>query len=80
MNTTVDHQGVPNSQLVKENALVAKAYSTSPAEQNSIDLAWNLFMDPAHATLRSVICPTAKEFARFRQLVVNAVMVSIHMY
>ena len=73
----MDHQGVPNSQLVRENSLMASAYGTSPAEQNSIDLAWTLLMEDQFQNLRRAICPTATNFARFRQLIVNAVMVSI---
>ena len=65
---------MPNNQLVKEKALVAAAYSTSPAEQNSIDLAWTLFMEDQFQNLRRTICPTHTDFARFRQLIVNAVM------
>jgi class 3 adenylate cyclase len=37
----VDHTGVPNSQLVKEDAHIASLYKNkSIAEQNSLDLAW----------------------------------------
>ena len=40
-----DHSGVPNAQLVKEQSNIADRYhNKSPAEQNSIDLAWNLLM------------------------------------
>ena len=39
----VDHPGVPNTQLIKENAKVAGFYrNKSVAEQNSVDLAWDL--------------------------------------
>ena len=70
----VDHQGVPNTQLVKEKAPVALVYQTSPAEQNSIELAWSLFMDDEMNDMRNAICGTPDEFSRFRQLVVNAVL------
>jgi 3'5'-cyclic nucleotide phosphodiesterase len=37
----VDHYGVPNAQLVKEQATIATLYKNrSVAEQNSVDLAW----------------------------------------
>lgn len=37
----VDHTGVPNATLVKENAKIAELYKQkSVAEQNSVDLAW----------------------------------------
>ena len=41
----VDHTGVPNGQLVKEEAHVASLYNNkSVAEQNSLDLAFELLM------------------------------------
>lgn len=69
----VDHQGVPNSQLVKENTSQAAVYGgKSVAEQNSVDLAWELLMHDSFADLRRVIYTTQNEFERFRQLVVNS--------
>ena len=71
----VDHVGVPNSQLVKEKAHVATVYrNKSVAEQNSVDLAWDLLMDHNYEELRRCIYSNENEFKRFRQLVVNAVM------
>lgn len=71
----VDHAGIPNSQLVNENSELASRYNCkSVAEQNSIDLAWELLMKEEYSDLRCTICGTNAEFARFRQLVVNAVM------
>jgi hypothetical protein len=71
----VDHPGVPNAQLVKENAAIASAYAgKSVAEQNSVDLAWDLFMDERFIDLRHALCSTDEEMRRFRQLVVNSVM------
>ena len=71
----LDHPGVPNSQLVKENKALAATYqSRSVAEQNSFDLAWNLLMQDQFQKLRETICPTKKELQRFRGLVINAVM------
>jgi class 3 adenylate cyclase len=71
----VDHQGVPNTQLVKEKAPVAVHYKgKSIAEQNSVDIAWNLLMEPGYDALRNAICPTGQELLRFRKLVVNSVM------
>eukprot|EP00980_Cylindrotheca_fusiformis_P021248 scaffold8174_cov58-Cylindrotheca_fusiformis.AAC.1 len=40
----VDHPGVPNSQLVKENTRIAEIYTKSIAEQNSVELAWEMLM------------------------------------
>merc|ERR1712157_548921 len=71
----VDHTGVPNTQLVKEKASVALFYNNkSVAEQNSVDLAWELLFDDAFQDLRETIAPTPSEMTRFRQLVVNSVM------
>jgi class 3 adenylate cyclase len=71
----VDHPGVPNAQLVKEKVNIATAYhGKSVAEQNSVDLAWNLFMDEQFSDLRRTLCSTDEEMRRFRQLVVNTVM------
>jgi hypothetical protein len=71
----VDHPGVPNSQLVKEGADIATTYrNQSVAEQNSVDLAWGLLMEPAYVDLRQCIYTSQSELDRFRQLVVNTVM------
>lgn len=71
----VDHTGVPNTQLVKENAEIAAMYKgKSVAEQNSIDLAWDLLMDSDYTALRRTIYATEYEQRRFRNIVVNSVM------
>jgi class 3 adenylate cyclase len=71
----VDHCGVPNSQLVKENTTTALRYhNRSVAEQHSIAVAWSLLMQPCYRELRECIYRTETEFDRFRQLVVNSVM------
>merc|ERR1712113_740230 len=71
----VDHQGVPNTVLVEEEADVAKKYKNrSVAEQNSVDIAWSLFLEPQFRLLREAICPTDEELQRFRQLIVSLVM------
>jgi hypothetical protein len=71
----VDHAGVPNSQLCIENKALADVYSgKSVAEQNSLDLSWDLLMDDQYAVLRAAIYTTEVERQRFRGLVVNSVM------
>ena len=71
----VDHTGVPNSQLIKEQASIASVYKNkSVAEQNSIDIAWDLLMQDSFTDLRRTIYQTEAEFKRFRQLLVNAVL------
>ena len=45
----VDHAGVSNYQLIQEKATIAQIYQNkSVAEQNSVDLAWDLLMDPSY--------------------------------
>lgn len=46
----------------------------SIAEQNSVDLAWDLLHDPMYKDLRNCIASNKEERQRFRQLVVNSVM------
>jgi 3'5'-cyclic nucleotide phosphodiesterase len=71
----VDHTGVSNGQLAKENPELASLYrNKSIAEQNSVDLAWDLFLDPMYRDLQECIASDASERMRFRQLVVNSVM------
>jgi hypothetical protein len=70
-----DHSGVPNATLVMEGTEIAKQYQNkSVAEQNSVDLCWNLLMDSDYTELRKTIYQTDAELKRFRQLVVNSVM------
>ncbi|KAL3937168.1 MAG: hypothetical protein SGBAC_007652 [Bacillariaceae sp.] len=71
----IDHPGVPNSQLVKEHTRNAQIYKNkSVAEQNSVDLAWEIFNQDEYKDLRACIYQTEEELRRFRQLVVNTVM------
>ena len=71
----IDHPGVPNTQLIKENATLSAVYKNkSVAEQNSVSLFWGLFLDRQYNELRAAICSTEAEMRRFRQLVVNSVM------
>lgn len=71
----VDHTGVPNGQLAKENPDMAIVYrNQSVAEQNSVDLAWELFMDPRYKELQDCIAANDEERKRFRQLVINSVL------
>jgi len=71
----VDHTGVPNTQLLRENPeLAAKYKERSIAEQNSVDVAWSLLMEDEFQNLRQAIYRDAGEQQRFRQLVVNSVM------
>ena len=71
----VDHTGVPNSRLCAESPQMAAVYKQkSVAEQNSLDLAWDMLQDDSFQELRSAIYTTPEEQQRFRQLVVNSVL------
>ena len=65
-----------NGQLVKEGVPIAEKYKgKSVAEQNSVDLCWDLLMDKEeYGELQKVLFRDKKEYDRFRQIVVNVVM------
>ncbi|CAJ1948357.1 unnamed protein product [Cylindrotheca closterium] len=71
----VDHSGLPNAQLVKDQKPVAIRFNNkSVAEQNSTHIGWELLMDKRFERLRKCIYQTNTERKRFRQLVINSVM------
>ena len=71
----VDHQGVSNVQLAKEQPELAEYYrNKSVAEQNSLDIAWDLLMADRFKKMRKYIFETQAELLRFRQLIVNMVL------
>lgn len=71
----VDHVGVPNFILMNENLELGRKYKNkSVAEQNSVDLAWALLMEPRFLELRKCIYHDVSELSRFRQLVVNTLL------
>lgn len=66
---------MPNAQLTKEKSIISDSYKgKSVAEQNSIEIAWNLLMEPCYKALREVLFTTAEEVSRFRRLVVIFVL------
>jgi class 3 adenylate cyclase len=70
----VDHMGVPNFQVAKEAPGIGEKYKhQSIAEQNSIDIAWQLLMEPKYKALQGFIFQNEKELKRFRQYLVNMV-------
>ena len=72
---SVDHSGVPNTQVLAEQPALSLIYNQrSVAEQNSLDLSWDLFMDERYSLLRAALFETPDDLKRFRQLVVNSVM------
>ena len=65
----VDHVGVSNAQLVQEGVSIATKYKErSVAEQNSLDLSWDLLMRPEYRAFRAYLFPSQQELTRFRQL------------
>eukprot|EP00339_Tiarina_fusa_P025852 CAMPEP_0117000886 /NCGR_PEP_ID=MMETSP0472-20121206/3077_1 /TAXON_ID=693140 ORGANISM="Tiarina fusus, Strain LIS" /NCGR_SAMPLE_ID=MMETSP0472 /ASSEMBLY_ACC=CAM_ASM_000603 /LENGTH=1264 /DNA_ID=CAMNT_0004700725 /DNA_START=238 /DNA_END=4032 /DNA_ORIENTATION=+ len=71
----VDHSGVSNYQLIQEKATIAQLYrNKSVAEQNSVDLSWDLLMDPRYRDMQKAIYADEDELKRFRQLMVNIVL------
>lgn len=68
-------QGASNNQLVKEqNPIAIKYHGKSPAENNSIDLAWSTLMKPDFKDLVKCICQTSADKDRLKKLVINAVL------
>ena len=75
MPIDVDHGGVSNFQLIKENHKLATLFKgKSIAEQNSIVLAWDTLMEPRFYDLRRCIYNDPNELHRFRQLMTNTVL------
>ena len=73
----VDHRGVSNAQLAKEQQEMGEKYGgKSVAEQNSLDLAWNLLMQDRFLDLRNCLFTTKAEICRFRQ-VSNAFLIVV---
>jgi 3'5'-cyclic nucleotide phosphodiesterase len=71
----VDHRGCSNVQLIKEDPQLGALYKNkSVAEQNSLDLSWNLLMSERFTKLRQVLFETNEELLRFRQFIVNVVL------
>lgn len=67
--------GVPNAQLIKERSHVASAYKNkSVAEQNSLEISWNLLMEPCYKNLRETLFANADDMVHFRSLVVTATL------
>jgi len=71
----VDHRGVSNVQMMKEEPAMAATFrSKSIAEQNSLELSWDLFMTEDYKALREYIFANQEELERFRQVIVNVVL------
>jgi 3'5'-cyclic nucleotide phosphodiesterase len=71
----VDHVGCSNVQLAKEQPSLGLRYrNQSIAEQNSIDISWDLLMESRFDNLRRVIFGNQEGLMRFRQFIVNLVL------
>jgi hypothetical protein len=71
----VDHRGVSNTQLMKEDPNMAQYFrNKSIAEQNSLEISWAIFSEDRFTELRDYIFGTQQELDRFRQVVVNVVL------
>ena len=71
----VDHQGVPNAQLVKEHDPLCEKYDNrSVAEKRSIAIAWDILMEDRFVDLQGTIFTNSREMMRFRQLLMNTVL------
>ena len=71
----VDHRGVSNMQLATEEPQMAETYrNKSIAEQNSLDVCWDLLMKHDFADLRQAMFTDRGDMLRFRQVIVNMVL------
>lgn len=71
----VDHLGVPNTRLAEEKPDMAAKYNNkSIAENNSIDVAWKLFLQPEFDAFRHCVAPTKEGLEKFHETVVNATL------
>ncbi|KAG7359292.1 3'5'-cyclic nucleotide phosphodiesterase [Nitzschia inconspicua] len=71
----VDHAGVSNGHLVKEDDPIAVIYEgLRSMEQHSFTLAFELLMEDSYTKLREALYSSREEFNRFRQLCINCVI------
>jgi 3'5'-cyclic nucleotide phosphodiesterase len=67
--------GVSNAQLMKEAEHLSSTYRhRSVAEQNSLDITWNLLMEDRFQHLRQCMFSSNEDLQRFRQILVNLVL------
>jgi 3'5'-cyclic nucleotide phosphodiesterase len=71
-----DHRGIGNGRLIQEDAEIAAKYGNkSPAEQNSLDTAWDLLMhDFKFHELKECLFHSDEDLQHFRQVIVNSVL------
>jgi hypothetical protein len=62
-------------QLIEEDKELGDKYrNQSVAEQNSLDMSWDLLMSDNFSALRKCLFTTEAELMRFRQVIVNVVL------
>jgi hypothetical protein len=72
---SVDHRGLSNEDLARENPDLASKYNNkSITEQMSLEKAWKKLMEPEFENLRRSLYADMEEKKRFRSVLVNAVM------
>lgn len=71
----VDHEGVPNRQLVLEHSKTALRFNdVSVAEQHSLVVAFELLHEERFQNLQKSIASTEEEYQRFRKMVIQLVL------
>jgi hypothetical protein len=66
---------VPNARLAEEKPDFAAKYNNkSIAENNSIDVAWNLLLQPEYGVFRNCLAPTKADLDKFHETVINATL------
>ncbi|KAG7361591.1 3'5'-cyclic nucleotide phosphodiesterase [Nitzschia inconspicua] len=71
----VDHRGLSNEDLGRENPDLADKYNNkSITQQLSLEKAWKKLMEPEFENLRRSLYADVEEKKRFRSVLVNAVM------
>jgi hypothetical protein len=71
----IDHVGVSNFQLIKEESPITLLYKNrSVTHHNAVDIAWWLLMTPTFSDLQAAIYGNRTEMRQFRQLLVNSMM------
>jgi hypothetical protein len=71
----VEHSGVPNTTLVREQETMAQRYhGTSVAEQHSLEMAWNLLLQDCYKDLRRAMYWNKDELQQFRSILDTAVL------
>ncbi|CAB9496230.1 cyclase soluble subunit alpha-3 [Seminavis robusta] len=71
----VDHRGVSNQDLSRENAFMADLYNhRSVNQQNALEMSWQALMDPSFRDLRRCIYSNEAEIRHFRSVLAHAVL------